>query len=169
VPDETTGVIWAYSGPNQRTVFSVTNYQLEGAQLVECPTGGGCPATQGFWKHHPFPPNMFAGGTITIGTGSYTAAQLVDILNTPPKGGNAVLILGHQLIAALANVFAGAQVTPAVATEIAAAEALFAGLNLSSTVDSSSTLGAQMVNLSNLLDNYNSAVGLNCSEGSGLQ
>jgi hypothetical protein len=83
-----------------------------------------------------------------------------------------VLILGHQLIAALANVAAGAQVTPAAALAIAKAQALFtsAGLNLSSFVAaSSSPLGTEMVNLSDQLDNYNRAVGLNCTEGSGLQ
>jgi len=172
VPDEASGIIYAYSGPNTRTVFSNTGYQLEGAQIVQCPTGTGCPATQGFWKHHAFPAAMFdATGHIQIGTGSYTASQLVDILNTPPQGGNAVLILGHQLIAALANVNAGAQVTPAAALAIAQAEVLFTSNNLSltSTVKSSTTLGQQMVNLSNILDDYNSAVGLNCSEGSGLK
>jgi len=55
VPDEGTGIIWAYSGPDtsgtvNRTVFSNTGYQLEGSTAVSCPvstttsgfmTGGG--------------------------------------------------------------------------------------------------------------------------------
>jgi len=172
VPDEVTGNIWAYSGPNTRTLFSATGYQLEGSTIVSCGPGTGCPATQGFWKHHAFPTAMFdSTGHIQIGTGSYTASDLVNILNTPPSGGNAVLILGHQLIAAIANVTAGAQVTPQAATAIAQALMLFTSnnLNLSSTVAASSTLGQQMTALADILDAYNSATGLNCSEGSGLQ
>jgi len=115
---------------------------------------------------------MFVGGNFTLGTFSYTATDLVNILETPPKQGNAILILAHQLIAAIANVDAGAQVTPAAATAIAQAELLFINnptLSFASYLSSSSTLGSQMTTLSNTLDDYNSAVGLNCSEGSGLQ
>jgi len=172
VPDEFTGIIWAYSGPTTRTVFSNTGYQLEGAQIVQCSPGTGCPATQGYWKFHTFPASMFVGGNFTLGTFSYTATDLVNILETPPKQGNAILILAHQLIAAIANVDAGAQVTPAAATAIAQAELLFINnptLSFASYLSSSSTLGSQMTTLSNTLDDYNSAVGLNCSEGSGLQ
>lgn len=105
-----------------------------------------------------------------IGTDSYTASQLVAILNTPPKGGNAVLILGHQLIAALANAAAGAQVPSSVAIAIYQAEMLYTvnNLSLSSTVADSSNLGQQLTALSNVLDSYNSATGLNCQEASGL-
>lgn len=171
MPDEYTGIIWAYSGPNTRTIFSDTGYQLEGAQIVECSPGTGCPATQGYWKHHTFPSSMFVGGKFTLGTFSYTASDLVNVLNSPPKQGDATLILAHQLIAAIANVNAGAQVTSAGATAIAQAELLFINnpsISFTTYVSASSTLGSQMVALSNTLDNYNSAVGLNCSEGSGL-
>jgi len=172
IPDEVTGNIYAYSGPNTRTVFSSTNYQLEGASIVQCGPATGCPATQGFWKHHAFPSSMFdSTGHIQLGTGSYTASQLVDLLNTPPKGGDATLILGHQLIAAIANVNAGAQVTTQAAQAIAQAESLLTSNNLSLTsfVAASSTLGQQMTALADILDNYNSAVGLHCQEGSGLK
>jgi len=50
VPDEQSGIIYAYSGPNSPTIFSSTGYQLEGSTAVTCAaptttsgfmTGGG--------------------------------------------------------------------------------------------------------------------------------
>lgn len=156
------------------TPFSPTNYQLEGASLVQCAPATGCPATQGFWKHHAFPASMFnAQGQVVIGGTSYTAAQLVNILNTPPSGGNATLILLHQLIAALANVNAGAQIVGVVEDGVNVSLAISEAEQLLQTaggsfVQSSTTLGAQMTALANVLDAYNSATGLNCQEASGL-
>ncbi|HEX9198443.1 MAG TPA: hypothetical protein VF865_02715 [Acidobacteriaceae bacterium] len=149
------------------SLFSSTAYQLEGASLVACPPATGCPATQGFWKHHLIPVP-----SLTIGGITYTRAQLVAILNTP-AGGNATLILMHQLIAALANEAAGAQHVGVVEdgvsvdTAIAQAQTLLASVN-NGFVDPSSTLGGEMTALATVLDDYNSAVGLNCSEASGL-
>src|SRR5215471_1211924 len=57
-----------------------------------------CPLTQGFWKNHP---TAWPVSTLTLGTVSYTEAQLLNILGTSPgsKGGaDASLILAHQLI-----------------------------------------------------------------------
>lgn len=165
----TTHIFTPFSTPVPIPAGNPGLYQLEGASLVACPpaTGTGCPATQGFWKHH-----SILTAPLTIGGVSYTNAQLVTILNTAPQGGNAALILMHQLIAAVANEAAGAQHTAAADAAISQAEGLIAAnsLNFNSPtfVDSNSTLGAQMIALANILDNYNSAVGLNCSEASGL-
>lgn len=161
------GVVLAISqtNPASQTIFSSTAYQLEGSTILTC-AGGGCPATQGFWKHHPFP---FA--SLTIGNFTYTDAQLVNILNTAPKGGDAALILGHQLIAAIANYDAGAQQSASVSAAIGESITLLANLDLTSSstfVAASSVLGQEMTTLSNTLDSYNSATGLNCSEGNGL-
>jgi hypothetical protein len=137
-----------------------------------------------------------AQGQVTIAGVTYTAAQLQTILQTPQKGGDAALILMHQLIAALANEAAGAQnvgVTENgvdVNLAISEAETLlqfglpqpgFPGSNPSGVtfpinfkassgnfVQSSTTLGGYFTTLANILDAYNSAVGLNCTEGSGL-
>ncbi len=161
------GKIYAFSGPNASTVFSSTNYQLEGSTIITCPTGG-CPATQGFWKKHSFPSAMFTGGQTSIGCQTYTAAQLVAILQTPPSGGNAVLILGHQLIAAIANYDNSAVQTPAATAAISAAITLLCANNINlstSVVDASSPLGQQMTALANILDAYNSSTPNGCTEG----
>jgi hypothetical protein len=159
------GIVYAFSGPGSSTVFSTTAYQLEGSTILQCPSHG-CQATFGFWKHHPFP---FASAN--IGCHIYTDAELVAILDQNNAGGNAVTILGHQLIAAIANYAAGGQQTTAATAAIGASIALLCANNINLSTDfvqSGSTLGQQMTDLANTLDAYNSATGLNCSEGSGL-
>jgi hypothetical protein len=70
---------------------------------------GGCAYTFGYWKtHYPgaWPVEVQENG-LTINGINYTAPQLENILRTPPRG-NAVIILGHQLIGALLNQWNGA-------------------------------------------------------------
>ena len=55
-----------------------------------------------------------------------------------------------------------------VDTAIATANALLTTNGDTTFVASSSTLGQQYTTLANVLNDYNSAVGLNCSEASGL-
>jgi hypothetical protein len=181
-----------FSTPTPIPAATPAQYQLEGASLVACAPATGCPATQGFWKHHAFPASMFTNGKVVIAGVQYTAQNLVDILNTPPAGGDAGLILMHQLIAALANEAAGAQnvgvVENGVNVNLAIAEALsllqfglpqpgFPGTNppgvvfpinfnasTGNFVQASTTLGGYLTTLSDVLDAYNSAVGLNCNE-----
>jgi hypothetical protein len=183
-----TNIFTPFSTPTPVPAATPMAYQLEGASLVACAPATGCPTTQGFWKHHDFPASMFTNGKVVIAGVSYTASQLVDILNTPPSGGNTGFILMQQLIAALANEAAGAQnvgvVENGVNVNLAIAESLsllqfglpqagFPGTNPigiqfpinfnSSTgnfVQSSSTLGGYLSILSDILDAYNSAVGL---------
>jgi hypothetical protein len=166
-PDEQ-GNIFAFSAPGVSTLFSSTAYQLEGSTILQCQSTG-CPATFGYWKHHPFPSSMFVGGVTSIGCMNYSAATLVDILNTSNAGGNAVTVLGHQLIAAIANYDAGGVQTPAATAAIASAITLLCANSIdmtSSFVQSGTTLGQQMTALANTLDNYNSSAP-NC-EGTGL-
>jgi hypothetical protein len=174
VPDEGSlngpGIVHAFSGPGASTVFSTTGYQLEGSTILQCPSSG-CPATFGFWKNHPLPSSMFVGGNTSIGCHSYSAADLVAILDQNAGGGNAVIILAHQLIAAIANYDAGAQQTSAATAAIGSAVALLCAnsINMStSVVQASTALGQQMTALADVLDKYNSATGLNCQEGAGL-
>lgn len=187
--DPTTKAFSTFSTPVDT---SGNQFQMEGNTLVACaPASGGCPATQGYWKHH-----QIATPTLTIGGVTYTDAQLVNILNTAPKGGDATLILVHQLIAALANEAAGAKhigiVEDGMSVDTAIADAnllLSSGLpqagfpgsnpggvvfpiNLNNAtgtfVQSGTTLGGYFTTLSNVLNDYNSATGLGCSEASGL-
>jgi hypothetical protein len=83
----------------------------------------GCTLTQGFWKNHP---DDWPVSTLTLGTVSYTEAQLLQILNQPVKG-NGLVSLAHQLIAAKLNLANGAS-GGGISAVIAAADALIGGL-----------------------------------------
>ena len=147
------------------------------------PPGVGCPATKGFWKNaakHPFPNSLVFPATIA-GI-PYSKADFYTILRTPPSGGNAVLIMGSQLIAALLNIAAGATHGSTVDAAILTAENLLLvglpghnpvgltfPLNMTTAfVPSSTDLGTAMTNVGTLLDGYNGANFNTCSEGSGL-
>ena len=66
-----------------------------------------CTYTQGYWKNHPA---AWPVGSLMLGNVNYTAAELLSILNTP-AGGNGLIILAHQLIAAKLNIANGADPT----------------------------------------------------------
>jgi hypothetical protein len=98
------------------------------------PCGGeGCTYTQGFWKTHG-PEGCVTGNntdmwpvsSLTLGTVSYTDLQLCSILNTP-AGGNGLLSLAHQLIAAELNIANGSDGS-AITQAIADANTLIGGL-----------------------------------------
>ncbi|MGK3999288.1 hypothetical protein [Sorangium sp. So ce1024] len=75
--------------------------------VVEVPPtseGDGCTLTQGYWKNHE---ESWPVSSLTIGGVAYSQEELLDLFRTPPKG-DASLILGHQLIAAMLNVASGA-------------------------------------------------------------
>ena len=133
--------------------------------------GTGCPATIGFWKNqakHPFPDAVQQSG-LTIGGVNYSASELLTILNR--NGGNAVAILGKQLVGALLNLAAGAKHNPKADGAINTAETLLQAnkLNLlTSVVPPSTTLGQALLAPAGILDGYNSGDFNKCSEGSGL-
>ncbi|UQA58367.1 hypothetical protein [Polyangium aurulentum] len=68
--------------------------------------------TQGFWKNHPCVVDGEVGGVVlvpvTLGAGLTfgSAAEVSAYLETPSKGGNGQIILGHQLLAAKLDVAA---------------------------------------------------------------
>jgi len=95
-----------------------------------CPVES-CTFTQGYWKTHgPIPTgnnsNEWPVTGLTLGTVAYTDLELQSIFDTP-AGGNGLISLAHQLIAAKLNVANGADGT-SVAGAIAAADALIGGL-----------------------------------------
>jgi len=94
---------------------------------------------------------------MNLGNVAYTASQLDDILDEP-SGGNALLILAHQLIAAKLNILAGANPAP-VSSTIASADEAIGSLVIppvgADDVDPSSPLGQTMVGLADTLDDYN--------------
>jgi hypothetical protein len=119
----------------------------------------GCTYTQGYWKNHPQAWPMMS---LTIGGVTYTQAQLLTIFDTAP-GGDASLILAHQLIAAMLNVANGAQAPGAITTAISQAQAwmtanLPPGGRLGYGISSSSLAGQQATMLSEQLDGFNSGM-----------
>jgi hypothetical protein len=96
-----------------------------------CEPVGGCTFTQGYWKTHgPIPTgnnsNEWPVTDLTLGSVLYTDLQLQSIFDKA-AGGNGLISLAHQLIAAKLNVANGADGT-SVAAAIAAADALIGGL-----------------------------------------
>ncbi len=84
--------------------------------------GGGCTYTIGYWKNHT---GYWPVTSLTLGSVSYTASQLLSIFNQPVAG-NGLISLAHQLIGAKLNIANGANPT-GIASTIAAADALIGG------------------------------------------
>jgi hypothetical protein len=121
-----------------------------------------CPLTQGFWKNHP---QDWEGLPLTIGGISYSQTELLDIFDLP-VGGNAVLNLAHQLIAAELNINLGSinTVGPTItdANNLLAKDCPSGIIRIFPTgtavcgVSTSSTDGQSMVNDAAVLDAFNS-------------
>jgi len=103
-----------------------TRYERVGNDPVVAVTGcsSGCTYSQGYWKTQ----GGWPVSGLTLGTVSYTDAELLSILNTAPAG-NGLIILAHQLIAAKLNIANGAS-NAAIAGSITAADALIGGLTV---------------------------------------
>jgi hypothetical protein len=129
---------------------------------LPCGCPENCTLTQGYWKTHnnlvcdvdPTSPLcvIWPVTTLTLGTVSYTVAQLVSILNTPASG-NGLIALAHQLIAAKLNIAKGANGT-AAAQCIADADALIGGLVIP-PVGSGSLAASATSALTTCLASYN--------------
>lgn len=114
------------------------------------PPGMGCTLTQGFYKNHP----SALPDSLQLGMRTYTRAQLTAILKRAPSGGNCLVILAHQLIAAKANIIRGASAPSGVTAAITTADMLIGSRDLlkdSVACSSDSRFSAT----STTLDNYN--------------
>ena len=138
---------------------------------ADCPPQGECTLTWGYWKTHG-PEGCNPGNQIndwnvsslTIGGQSLGEAALCAILQDNPnacaKGGganagaNTVLILEHQLIAAMLNVAEGALNCDFANQAIVDANALLVGREYD-CVGASTTLGQQMIAVKDVLAAYN--------------
>lgn len=78
-----------------------------------------CIHSQGYWKNHP---SAWPVSSLTLGTVTYSQAQLLQILNNPANG-NGLISMAKQLIGVLLNVANGADPAP-IATQISQAQAL---------------------------------------------
>ncbi len=124
-----------------------------------------CPYSQGFWKTHGmnscqvgnnvnfWPANAFP---MLLGSNPYDASQACSILHTQPQGGNALVSLAHQLIAAKLNIANGSAAPAPVPATIIAADALIGALDVETAVVRSNTAeGQQMNSLAAILDLFN--------------
>jgi hypothetical protein len=71
---------------------------------LPCVGGSSCTYSQGYWRNHP---NAWPVTSLTLGTVTYQAAELMAILDNPAQG-NGLVILVHQLIATKLNIANGA-------------------------------------------------------------
>ena len=71
---------------------------------LSCVGGSSCTYTQGYWRNHP---DAWPVTSLTLGTVTYQAGELMAILDNPARG-NGLVILAHQLIAAKLNIANGA-------------------------------------------------------------
>lgn len=120
----------------------------------------GCTRTQGYWGSSPAGKLRLielVGSGLSLGNRTYTATEMASIFNTP-AGGNALISLAHQLMAAKLNILNGTN-NSQVGTFITQAENLIANLIIppigSDFVANSSTLGQQMDVVKTALDDYN--------------
>jgi hypothetical protein len=131
--------------------FHTINVRVQCAASQVC-NRNVCVLTQGFWKNHePWPVT-----TLTLGTVTYTEAQLVTILSEPVRG-NGLVSLAKQLIAAKLNQANGACVPTGVAAAIAQADALIGGLVIP-PVGAGSVSPSTTSALTTILDNYNNGL-----------
>ena len=85
------------------------NRQLRVTGTITCATmpcvgGSSCTYSQGYWRNHP---DAWPVTSLTLGTVTYQAGELMAILDNPARG-NGLVILVHQLIATKLNIANGA-------------------------------------------------------------
>jgi hypothetical protein len=111
--------------------------------------GWHCTYSFGYWKTHQ---SLWPVGSLTLGTHSYTQAQLIQILQTSVKG-NGLVSLAHQLIAAKINIANGSN--PAhIASAVTSADGLIGGL-IVPPIGSGFLTPHQTGSLTQSLDDYN--------------
>ncbi len=118
--DGTDYVFCAYAYGSTAGTGSPLSVTLDKATTAQ---GQNCTFTLGYWKNHA---SSWPVSSLTLGTVSYTQAQLLQILNQP-VGGNGLISLAHQLITADLNIANGADPS-AVSATITAANAQIGGL-----------------------------------------
>jgi len=132
-----------------------TKFDLVGSPAAITVTGScsrGCTFSQGHWKNSP---NSWPVSTVTLGTVSYSEADALSIFGEP-VGGNGLISLAHQLIAAKLNIASGADGS-SISSTITAADALIGGLVVP-PVGSGSLAPNLTSTLTTALDNYNNGV-----------
>lgn len=110
--------------------------------------GGGCTYTQGYWKNHPYdwPTDQLS---------LFTMHEAMLLLWSPPKGGNAYIILAHQYIAAELNMLNGASSPEVVQDAWEDARDLLSAYEDKGTIPKKSSDRDDAIDLASILDAYN--------------
>ncbi len=149
---------------------------------VNCPQGGGCTLTQGYWKTHnasfsggaskhaddtwnKLPGHELAGFFTTAssypapGPNNFPTFNWFNVFWTTPAGGNAYYQLAHQYEAAKLNVLNGAGTPAAVAAAITHAESLLSNLTNTPSyiggLKNNNLLRNDFITTAGILGNYN--------------
>ena len=124
----------------------------EGGESQASIPGLPCPLGQGYWKNHT---DAWLAEGLSLGNQAYSQDELLALLNMP-SGGDASLILAHQLIAARLSILNGADSGPImdVLAQADTALAAFEG-RLPLAIDPASEAGQTMVAAATTLDGYN--------------
>ncbi|MGZ6093985.1 MAG: hypothetical protein ACXWUG_18275 [Polyangiales bacterium] len=118
----------------------------------------GCTYTQGFWKTHtPFASKpalslSWPVSSLSLGSVSYTDAQIIQMFDTPPSG-NGLVSLAHQLAAAKLNIASGAS-SSSISSTIAAADTLI-GARIVPSVGTGYLSPSSTSSLTSLLTQFN--------------
>jgi hypothetical protein len=112
---------------------------------------GGCTYTIGYWKNHPY-------DWPTDALSLFSRYEAMCILWTPPKKGNAYLILAHQYIGAELNVVNGASIPDAVLEAWFCAQELLETYMAAGDIPKKSPDRALAINLACMLDDYNNGL-----------
>ena len=127
---------------------------LEDARYLPSTVSGSlivkCPLSQGYWKNHV---DLWPVSSLTLGTGTYNKAQLINIMNNTTTS-DASVILARQLIATLLNLANNSSPIP-VSSTIADANRQLDGCTLPCKVNVRSGNGAAMVKNASFLETYN--------------
>jgi hypothetical protein len=107
-------------------VFTFTNTCTPPPPLPPPPPS--CTLTQGFWKNRPELWDALADGKPFLTTATFynSGVSYLTIMNPPPKGGTAYIILAYQFIAASLNLNGAASGIASVDAALAGAAANFA-------------------------------------------
>jgi uncharacterized delta-60 repeat protein len=145
---EPDGKIVAAGGADDAT----TGYFALARYLSTASVAAGCPHSEVFWKKHNA---LWPVRSFTLGSQSYSEAELRGILSRPPKG-DASILLARELIAAKLNVADGAG-SPELIADVASADALLAAYSgkLPYKVTPASSRGSAMVHLAGSLASRN--------------
>jgi hypothetical protein len=113
------------------------------------------PRTPGYWKNHP---EAWPVDSLTLGSWTYTKAELLQLLGLPTRG-DASIKLAHHLIAAKLNLLLGTDPGP-ISDTITEADAIFSLFSgpLPYGVRPRSSIGQWMNSVKSTLDDYNNGL-----------